>query len=36
VETKEPSSSLGEYLVYGIIIAAIVAGAAVLIKRRKK
>ena len=36
VETKEPSSSLGEYLVYGIIIAAIVAGAVVLIKRRKK
>ena len=36
VETKEPSSSLGEYLVYGIIIAVIVAGAAVLIKRRKK
>ena len=36
VETKEPSSSLGEYLVYGIIIAAVVAGAAVLIKRRKK
>jgi len=36
VETKEPSSSLDEYLVYGIIIAAIVAGAAVLIKRRKK
>ena len=36
VDTKEPSSSLGEYLVYGIIIAAIVAGAAVLIKRRKK
>ena len=36
VETKEPSSLLGEYLVYGIIIAAIVAGAAVLIKRRKK
>ena len=36
VETKEPSSSLGEYLVYGIIIAAVIAGAAVLIKRRKK
>ena len=36
VVTKEPSSSLGEYLVYGIIIAAVVAGAAVLIKRRKK
>ena len=36
VDTKESSSSLGEYLVYGIIIAAIVAGAAVLIKRRKK
>jgi len=36
VETKESSSSLGEYLVYGIIIAAVVAGAAVLIKRRKK
>jgi len=36
VETKEPSSSLGEYLVYGIIISAVVAGAAVLIKRRKK
>ena len=36
VDTKEHSSSLGEYLVYGIIIAAIVAGAAVLIKRRKK
>ena len=36
VETKESSSLLGEYLVYGIIIAAIVAGAAVLIKRRKK
>ena len=36
VETKEPSSLLGEYLVYGIIIAAIVAGAAVLVKRRKK
>ena len=36
VETKEPSSSLDEYLVYGIIIAAFVAGAAVLIKRRKK
>jgi len=30
------SSSLGGYLVYGIIIAAVVAGAAVLIKRRKK
>ena len=29
-------SLLGEYLVYGIIIAAIVAGAAVLVKRRKK
>ena len=36
VKTKEPSSSLGEYLMYGIIIAAFVAGAAVLIKRRKK
>ena len=36
VVTKEPSSSLGEYLVYGIIIAAVVAGAVVLIKRRKK
>ena len=36
VETKEPSSSLGEYLVYGIIITAVVAGAVVLIKRRKK
>ena len=36
VKTKEPSSSLGEYLVYGIIIAAVVTGAAVLIKRRKK
>ena len=36
VETKEPSSSLGEYLMYGIIIAAVVTGAAVLIKRRKK
>ena len=34
--TKEPSSSLGEYLVYGIIITAVVAGAVVLIKRRKK
>jgi len=30
------SSSLGGYLVYGIIIAAVVAGAAILIKRRKK
>ena len=36
VETKEPPSSLGEYLVYGVIIAAAVTGAAVLIKRRKK
>ena len=36
VVTKEPSSSLGEYLVYGIIITAVVAGAIVLIKRRKK
>ena len=36
VVTKEPSLSLGEYLVYGIIITAVVAGAAVLIKRRKK
>ena len=36
VETKEPSSSLGEYLVYGIIIATVVAGVTVLIKRRKK
>ena len=36
VETKGPSSSLGGYLVYGIIIAAVVAGAAILIKRRKK
>ena len=36
VETKESSSSLGEYLVYGIIITAVVAGAVVLIKRRKK
>ena len=36
VETKKPSSSLGEYLVYGIIISVVVAGAAVLIKRRKK
>jgi len=36
VETKGPSSSLGGYLVYGIIIATVVAGAAVLIKRRKK
>ena len=36
VETKEPSSSLGEYLVYGIVIAGVVTGAAVLIKRRKK
>jgi len=36
VKTKEPSSSLGEYLMYGIIIAAVVTGAAVLIKRRKK
>jgi NADH:ubiquinone oxidoreductase subunit F (NADH-binding) len=36
VDTKESLSSLGEYLVYGIIIAAIVMGAAVLIKRKKK
>ena len=36
VETKGQSSSLGGYLVYGIIIAAVVAGAAILIKRRKK
>lgn len=36
VVTKESSSSLGEYLVYGIIITAVVAGAVVLIKRRKK
>ena len=36
VETKGPSSSLGGYLVYGIIIATVVAGAAILIKRRKK
>ena len=36
VKTKEPPSSLGEYLVYGVIIAAAVTGAAVLIKRRKK
>ena len=36
VEKKEPSSSLGKYLLYGIIIAAVVAGAAILIKRRKK
>jgi hypothetical protein len=36
VDTKESLSSLGEYLVYGIIIASIVMGAAVLIKRKKK
>ena len=36
VETKGPSSSLGVYLVYGIIIATVVAGDAILIKRRKK
>ena len=36
VVTKESSSSLGEYLVYGIIITAVVTGAVVLIKRRKK
>ena len=36
VETKGPSSSLGVYLVYGIIIATVIAGAAILIKRRKK
>jgi len=36
VKTKQPPSSLGEYLVYGVIIAAAVTGAAVLIKRRKK
>jgi len=30
------SSSLGGYLVYGIIFATVVAGAAILIKRRKK
>ena len=36
VETKGPSSSLGGYLVYGIIIATVVAGATILIKRRKK
>ena len=36
VETKGPSSSLGGYLAYGIIIATVVAGAAILIKRRKK
>ncbi len=36
VVTEESSSSLGEYLVYGIIITAVVAGAVVLIKRRKK
>jgi len=36
VETKGQSSSLGGYLVYGIIIATVVAGAAILIKRRKK
>jgi len=36
VKTKQSPSSLGEYLVYGIIIAAAVTGAAVLIKRRKK
>ena len=36
VETKGQSSSLGGYLVYGIIIAAVVVGAAILIKRRKK
>jgi len=32
----DASSSLGGYLVYGIIIATVVAGAAILIKRRKK
>ena len=36
VKTKQSPSSLGEYLVYGIIIAVAVTGAAVLIKRRKK
>ena len=36
METKRQSSSLGGYLVYGIIIATVVAGAAILIKRRKK
>jgi len=36
VETKGQSSSLGGYLVYGIIIATVVAGAVILIKRRKK
>ena len=36
VETNGPSSSFGGYLVYGIIIATVVAGAAILIKRRKK
>ncbi len=36
VETEGQSSSLGGYLVYGIIIATVVAGAAILIKRRKK
>ena len=36
VKTKQSPSSLGEYLVYGVIIAAAVTGAAVLIKRRKK
>ena len=35
-KTKQSPSSLGEYLVYGIIIAVAVTGAAVLIKRRKK
>ncbi len=36
VKTKQSPSSLGEYLVYGIIVATAVTGAAVLIKRRKK
>ena len=36
VKTKQSPSSLGEYLVYGVIIVAAVTGATVLIKRRKK
>ena len=36
VKTKQSHSSLGEYMVYGVIIAAAVTGAVVLIKRRKK
>ena len=36
VKTKQSPSSLGEYLVYGVIVATAVTGAAVLIKRRKK